>query len=585
MQEEDRLGDLLVRWDEAREQGEELSAKELCADCPDLATELSRRIHSVRAMSWLLESEDEADDFLSLPDFATVAAHDDDTFLPDTALSIDDFARAIADSGLMTANQVDEVRQNYACPDTPSLARQMVKDKKLTRYQATVFLEGRDIPLLLDRYIILDTIDSGGMGLVFKALHRSLERVVALKTLPPSAVDSPGKVKRFQREAMAAARLDHPNIVTTHDAHESKGTHFLVMEYVDGDDLAKVVRRRGLLSMGKAVNYVIQAARGLGHAHGEGIIHRDVKPSNLLLSTSRRSAHFQGGDAGEVVKVLDMGLARIEKPDTDTGQTDSHNLTQADSAMGTVDYMAPEQALDARTADHRSDIYSLGCTLFYLLIGRSIYRKDTRMKTLLAHRDSAVPSLAELREEVPTELDAVFQKMVAKEPDDRYQSMGDVVAQLQACEIPADEPAQPDVAEPAEIQHASLTETATVVQTSGEERSETASLSSDRVAGVEPRATSGEPPVRVSSGTSLRSTPGTRPVLRKESQPLRGKLIAAVALGLVALSAAVMVIRVATDKGEIRISAYDPEIEVTVKRNDQPVDGFQVKQRADGASY
>ena len=445
---DDYLYDLVIEWDERRQRGEEVSPELLCEDRPDLLPELEDRIVSVRETDWMFDSDaDEDDDFLSLPDFATVMKHSDETQLPSSTLSVQDFARAVADSGLLTSDEVENAQALSSADGAQSLARELVSTDKLTTYQASVLLEGRSSPLLLDRYVILDTLDSGGMGLVFKALHRSLDRIVALKTLPPAAVDSPDKVKRFQREARAAAKLNHANIVTTHDAHESDGVHFLVMEYVKGKDLNKVVKENGPLPVGKAVNCILQAARGLEHAHKQGIIHRDIKPANLLL------------DEDGVVKVLDMGLARIEAGDDE--KTVSRELTMAGTVMGTVAYMSPEQAADSTQADHRSDIYSLGCTLYFLLTGKPPYQEGTSVKTIFAHRDKAVPALGATASNVPEELIAVYHRMLAKKPGDRFQSMTEVISALEELEIEDDEEAQPVVA-----MSPAMHETATFIDTS-----------------------------------------------------------------------------------------------------------------------
>ena len=227
---------------------------------------------------------------------------------------------------------------------------------------------------------------------------------------------NPDSVKRFQREVKTAARLNHSHIVTAYDAGEQDGTQYLVMEYVEGSDLSSVVKTGGPMPIKQAVDCVLQAARGLEHAHAEGIIHRDIKPSNLLL------------DKKGTVKILDMGLARVDSP---LGEVNNDGLTNTGNIMGTIDYMAPEQALDTKHADHRADIYGLGCTLYFLLTGKRMYDEDTVMKKLLAHREAAVPSLVAARPEVPASLDVVYQKMVAKRPADRFQSMSEVRAALE----------------------------------------------------------------------------------------------------------------------------------------------------------
>lgn len=256
------------------------------------------------------------------------------------------------------------------------------------------------------------------MGHVYHARHNTMDRDVALKVLTPKLMDSPDAVARFHREIKAAAKLNHPNIVTAHDAGEQDGLHFLVMEFVDGRDLSSYVKTKGSLSLKQAIKCTIQSAQGLAYAHEQNIIHRDIKPANLLVD-------HQGN-----VKVLDMGLARFEIESENHELTD---LTGTGMVMGTIDYMAPEQSLDTRTADARSDIYSLGCTFWYLLTGKSVYDGDTLMKKLLAHRENEIPSLQKMFASVPAVVDDVFQKMIAKDQTDRYQSMGEVVDALQDC--------------------------------------------------------------------------------------------------------------------------------------------------------
>jgi formylglycine-generating enzyme required for sulfatase activity len=293
------------------------------------------------------------------------------------------------------------------------------------------------------------------MGQVYKARHARMDRVVALKTLPSSAMRSAEAVKRFQQEVKAAAKLSHPNIVTAYDADEAHGIHFLVMEYVAGQDLAALVREQGALKAATAVEYVLQVARGLEYAHRQGVVHRDIKPSNLLV------------DANGTVKILDMGLARVEG----TGGTGDMGLTHSGQVMGTLDFMSPEQALDTRHVDGRTDIYSLGCTLYYMLTGRPPYGGDTMTKKILAHRQEPIPSLRAARPDVPEALDAAFRQMLAKNPAERQSSMAEVIMQLSRCGLPASS-GPPPLPPP----RASLAETE---RATGDHRAETATGEAD----------------------------------------------------------------------------------------------------------
>jgi serine/threonine protein kinase/Leucine-rich repeat (LRR) protein len=341
-------------------------------------------------------------------------------------VSAERFVKHLADSGLLSKSEIKTLVATIPEPqrhDANGLAQELVRLEKLTRYQATMLSQGRSKGLVLGNYVVLDRLGAGGMGLVFKARHRNIDRVVALKVLPPAVTKSPGAVQRFQREVLAAAKLSHPNIVHASDADEAQGVHFLVMDYVEGSDLGRRVKEQGPLPVGLAIDCVLQAARGLEHAHAAGIVHRDIKPANLLL------------DRKGVVKILDMGLARLDDPQAGNapGSGVTEGLTQTGSILGTCDYMSPEQALNTHRADHRSDVYSLGGTLYFLLTGQNQYPGDTAMEKLIAHREMPIPSLRALRRDVTPELDAVYQRMVAKKVDDRHQSMREVIADLEAC--------------------------------------------------------------------------------------------------------------------------------------------------------
>lgn len=371
------------------------------------------------------------------------------------SISMEAFSRQILDCGLMKAEALAALQSQ--CADAEQLARRLVKEKHLTAFQAQQLYAGKGRALVLGNYRILDKLGEGGMGMVLKAEHLRMKRLVALKVLSPKVVKNPEALARFHREVEAAARLEHPNIVAAYDADEANGTHFFVMQYVEGKDLAGHVRAQGPLSPDRAVNCVLQAARGLDFAHKRGVIHRDIKPANLLL------------DKEGTVKILDMGLARIE------GETGAQaELTSTGAVMGTVDYMAPEQALSTKTADARSDIYSLGVTLWFLLKGKPLFEGDSLMARLIAHRESPVPSLSDSSDDL---LSAVFQKMVAKRPDDRFQSMAEVIVALEALRPSATSVALPSLSDeqPATAQFLSGLRAAAVTGTGGPQATAVAS--------------------------------------------------------------------------------------------------------------
>src|SRR6516165_10878350 len=273
--------------------------------------------------------------------------------------TVEDLWSLVWKSGLVEVEQLTAYSQNLQGPDAPDspqeLALRLIYDGLLTRFQAGQLLLGRWQGFTLGKYRLLERLGEGGMGAVYLAAHIHMRRRVALKVLPPDRCAEPMALERFYREARAAAALNHTNIARAHDVDHEGSLHFLVMEYVDGSSLQEIVSKTGPLSVPRALHYLRQAALGLQHAHENGLVHRDIKPGNLLV------------DRQGTVKLLDMGLARFFTDKND-------NLTKelnAKCILGTADYIAPEQAMDSHNADIRSDIYSLGFTGYFLLAGSS----------------------------------------------------------------------------------------------------------------------------------------------------------------------------------------------------------------------
>ena len=295
----------------------------------------------------------------------------------------------------------------------PGLLALLTEQGNLTPFQAEQVGLGRANQLVFGNYLVLSRIGEGGMGTVFRALHRRMQRVVALKMIRKE-IATQEFISRFRREIQLSARLNHPNVVGAYDSDQCVMGDFLVMEYVEGTDLAEVVKRTGALSIDNAISAIRQAALALGYAHQQGIVHRDIKPANLLR------------DVSGCVKVVDLGLACVSEWETAKGS----EVTQLGSMAGTVDYMSPEQAENSMDVDARSDIYSLGCTLFTLLTSGPVFAESSVIGRILAHRTTTPPPLSLVRDDAPAALDAIFQKMVAKSPEDRFASMEEVVAAL-----------------------------------------------------------------------------------------------------------------------------------------------------------
>ncbi len=323
--------------------------------------------------------------------------------------------------------------------DARGLAGELVRRGWLTPYQVNQLFQGRGQQLILGSFVLLERLGEGGMGQVFKARHRKLGRIVALKLIRKQRLDNPDAVRRFRREIEAASKLTHPNIVLALDADEVNDTHFFAMEYVEGIDLAKYIKQQGPLPVETACAYIRQAALGLQHAYERGMVHRDIKPHNLLLTAQTST-----------IKVLDMGLARLH---SETRQEKSStSLTEEGAVMGTPDYIAPEQARDSRSADIRADLYSLGCTSYFLLTGQVPFPGGSLLEKLFRHQTEPPRSLLEFRPDLPRPVSAVIHRLLAKNPRDRFQTPAEFIAALDAAQdpsaalaaVPVDTTAQPE---------------------------------------------------------------------------------------------------------------------------------------------
>ena len=310
-----------------------------------------------------------------------------------------------------------------------SIVRQGKNVLKKRSKQAAEDQELAPIPERLGGYKILRVLGRGAMGSVYEAKQISLDRNVALKTIRGRLSQNPASLARFTREAYAAAQLNHHNVVQIYDFGEDDGKHFFSMEWVRGGPLTDMVRDKGAIEPKLAAGYTLQAARGLQFAHQHGMVHRDVKPANLLLS-----------DEG-VVKVADLGLVKIPDlmdPDSDVGvssMSGMHSGTQVTmmgTAVGTPAYMAPEQGIDAASVDHRADIYSLGCSLFFLLIGRPPFDGSVVSEVLEQHAKQSPPDLVALDSRIPAPLNQIVQRSMAKQPKDRYASLADMIGDLES---------------------------------------------------------------------------------------------------------------------------------------------------------
>ena len=333
------------------------------------------------------------------------------------------FLQALEKSDLLDADQLLAAREAARQSDDPhALARLLVQKGLLTRWQAGQLLIGRT-SFFLGRYKLIDLLGRGGMGNVFLARHTMMNRTVAVKTISRQLSLDPASRERFIEEARAVAALDHPNIVHAYTVDSEDDRYYMVLEYVEGQDLRRMVESEGPLDYQRAADLIRQAADGLAHAHSKGMVHRDIKPSNLLVSP-------QGA-----VKILDMGMARLMGAGGG-GRGAGDSGVREEGILGSVDYMAPEQGVQGPELDHRADIYSLGCTLYYLLVGSPPFAEGTLAERILKHQTEDPPSILLKRPGAPRDLVKICEKMMAKDPADRFQSAGEVSTLLAAWRPP-----------------------------------------------------------------------------------------------------------------------------------------------------
>ncbi len=334
--------------------------------------------------------------------------------------SVEELVQLIRKSGMIDEQKLSSYLQRRQFTrglplDVRDFAEQMIGDGILTHFQAEQFLLGKWRGFTIGKYKLLERVGVGGMGQVFLCEHLFMRKRVAIKVLPPAKAEQPAALGRFYREARAAGSLNHPNIVRTHDIDQDGNLHFIVMDYVNGTNLLEIVKRFGPLDIGRAVSYTRQVALGLDYAFRNKIIHRDIKPGNVMI------------DRKGTARLLDMGLARFIND-----HSDQLTIKYDDKVvLGTADYVAPEQVANSHAVDIRADIYGLGATLYFLLAGHPPFPTGTVSQKLLWHRTKEPTPIRAIRPEVPEGLAAVLARMMAKDPKARYQTPAQVAAALE----------------------------------------------------------------------------------------------------------------------------------------------------------
>jgi len=416
-----------------------------------------------------------------------------------TSVSPPDLLPVIRLSGVLSDRQFEDVCgkiQTGEYPrDSQSLAASLVAEQILTEFQASRLLRNKTTGFVIGPYVVLDRLGEGSKGRVFRAQHKLMGRLVALKIIAPHIASRASSIARFHREMRLLGRLDHPNVVRAFDADQVGDHFYLVMEYVAGRDLERLFEDRGALSPTEVATFMAQAALGLGHAHDRGIVHRDIKPTNLILS-----------DDGQV-KVLDLGLGALMDADSETSFA-----TAAGHSVGTLHYMSPEQA-KAGVVDGRSDLFSLGCTMYFLLTGQPPFPGETVVECLKRRAIGRPTPVTDLRPDLPPRLVEVLDKLMANRPEDRFQTAAEAAVALEAVAQDGKHDACLDRVTPPDSAMSSL---------------------SAEPQGYQSKATRTEPPLGPTSSTPTPSTPSqSRQMSSPAAWPTVETLLLLEILGLV----------------------------------------------------